>query len=137
MIVIKPPRSITGYWTDRPLALKGLVVVALPLAILFGALFSLYLASNAETRAEEDVRRAFAIQRDTYQVHALLAEAAAGARGYVLTGQSRFLEPYRKAEAELPSTMGRLDAEIRDAEVRMRFERLRQATTRKREGLKI
>ena len=112
------------------------MVVALPLAILFGALISLYLASNAETRAEDDVRRAFAIQRDTYQVHALLAEAAAGARGYVLTGRPRFLEPYRKAEAELPATMNRLDNEIRDAEVRRGFERIRKATTQKREGLK-
>jgi PAS domain S-box-containing protein len=134
--VRRPARTITGYWTDRPLAFKGLVVVALPLTILFGALISLYLASNAETRAEDDVRRAFAIQRDTYQVHALLAEAAAGARGYVLTGQPRFLEPYRKAEAELPATMKRLDGEIRDAEVRQRFERIRQATSQKREGLK-
>jgi PAS domain S-box-containing protein len=136
MTVSKPIRPITGYWADRPLAFKGLVVIALPLAILFGALISLYLASNAETRAEDDVRRAFAIQRDTYQVHALLAEAAAGARGYVLTGQARFLEPYRKAEAELPVTMARLDAEIRDAEVRQRFERIRRATVQKREGLK-
>ncbi|MFN3451717.1 MAG: CHASE3 domain-containing protein, partial [Sphingorhabdus sp.] len=135
-MVGKPIRPITGYWADRPLAFKGLVVIALPLAILFGALISLYLASNAETRAEDDVRRAFAIQRDTYQVHALLAEAAAGARGYVLTGQARFLEPYRKAEAELPVTMARLDAEIRDAEVRQRFETIRRATTQKREGLK-
>lgn len=136
MMVGNPARMITGYWADRPLAFKGLVVITLPLAILFGALISLYLASNAETRAEDDVRRAFAIQRDTYQVHALLAEAAAGARGYVLTGQARFLDPYRKAEAELPVTMARLDAEIRDAEVRQRFESIRRATTQKREGLK-
>ena len=91
---------MTRFWADRPLALKGLVVVALPLAILLGALVLLYAASNAEVRAEEDVRRAVAIQRDTYQVHALLAEAAAGVRGYALTGEDRFLEPYRKAEAE-------------------------------------
>lgn len=136
MTVSKPIRPITGYWADRPLAFKGLVVIALPLAILFGALISLYLASNAETRAEDDVRRAFAIQRDTYQVHALLAEAAAGARGYVLTGQARFLEPYRKAEAELPVTMARLDADIRDMEVRQRFETIRRATVQKRDGLK-
>ena len=136
MILGRPAQNGTGYWTNRPLAFKGIVVVALPLAILFGALISLYLASNAETRAEADVRRAFAIQRDTYQVHALLAEAAAGARGYVLTGQPRFLEPYRKAEAELPATMNRLDGEIRDSEVRRGFERIRRATVQKREGLK-
>lgn len=132
----QPARMMTAYWTDRPLAFKGIVVIALPLAILLGALMSLYIASNAETRAEDDVRRAFAIQRDTYQVHALLAEAAAGARGYALTGQPRFLEPYRKAEADLPATMARLDRVIRDAEVRERFERIRRATVQKRAGLK-
>lgn len=136
MTPTQPARMITAYWTDRPLAFKGIVVIALPLAILLGALMSLYIASNAETRAEDDVRRAFAIQRDTYQVHALLAEAAAGARGYALTGQPRFLEPYRKAEADLPATMTRLDRVIRDAEVRDRFERIRRATVQKRAGLK-
>ncbi len=129
-------RGLTRFWADRPLALKGLVVVALPLAILLGALVLLYAASNAEVRAEEDVRRAVAIQRDTYQVHALLAEAAAGVRGYALTGEPRFLEPYRKAEAELPQTMQRLDEAIRDPEVRGHFNRINDLTVRKREGLK-
>ncbi len=122
-------------WADQPLAIKGLVVVALPLAVLLGALLSLYLASRAEARAEADVRAAFAIQSDIHEVHALLAEAASGVRGYLLTGQSRFLEPYVKAEAELPATFERLDAEIRDAEVRSRFERVRDLAGRKREGL--
>lgn len=131
-----PARRMTRFWADRRLALKGLVVIALPLAILLGALVSLYIASNAEVRAENDVRRAFAIQRDTYQVHALLAEAAAGVRGYALTGQERFLEPYRKAEADLPQTMARLNAAIRDREVRQHFDRINELTARKREGLK-
>jgi len=129
-------RRMTRFWADRRLALKGLVVIALPLAILLGSLVSLYIASNAEARAENDVRRAFAIQRDTYQVHALLAEAAAGVRGYALTGQERFLEPYRKAEADLPLTMARLDQAIRDREVREHFNRINDLTARKREGLK-
>lgn len=130
-----PMRSIASYWTDRPLAFKGVVVVALPLTILIAALLSLYLASNAGSRAEDDVRRAFSIQRDIYQVHALLAEAAAGVRGYALTRQDRFLDPYRKAEANLPTTMVRLDREIRDPVVRRGFERIEALTTSKREGL--
>lgn len=131
-----PARRINRFWADRALASKGLVVIALPLTILLGALVSLYIASNAEVRAENDVRRAFAIQRDTYQVHALLAEAAAGVRGYALTGQERFLEPYRKAEASLPPTMVRLDQAIRDREVRQRFNRINDLTARKRDGLR-
>lgn len=123
-------------WTDRPLAFKGLVVIALPLAVLLGALVSLYLASSAEARAEDDVRRAFAIQRDIYQVHALLAEAATGVRGYALTGEDRFLKPFRNSERELPLTLKRLDIAIEDEVVSRYFEDLLLVTEEKREGLR-
>ncbi len=123
------------FWSDRPLAVKGLIVIALPLAALLGALLSLYAASTAEIRAEDDVRRAFAIQRDTSQVHALLAEAAAGVRGYALTSERRFLRPYEQAEAALPATMKRLRGQIRDPEVAFYFRRIEAAVGRKREGL--
>lgn len=129
-------RKNSRFWADRPLAVKGLVVVILPLAILLGSLVSLYLASSAETRAENDVRRAFAIQRDTYQVHALLAEAAAGVRGYVLTGEERFLQSYRQAQDEVPATMARLDTAIEDPVVRGHFETLRLRERDKQDGLK-
>ena len=115
---------------------KGPVVIALPLAVLLGSLLSLYLASNAEARAEDDVRRAFAIQRDTYQVHALLAEAAAGVRGYVLTRDDRFLAPFREAQREVPSSMTRLDKAIEDPLVRDHFEELQILESEKRIGLR-
>lgn len=111
-------------------------MIALPLAILLGALGSLYLASNAESRAEDDVRRAFEIQRDTYQVHALLAEAAAGVRGYVLTREERFLEPYRKAERDVPQTMARLDQAIEDVVVRGAFDDMTRVVADKRARLR-
>lgn len=130
-----PSAGPARIWANQPLALKGLVVIALPLAILIAALFTLYFGSRKEARAEADVRSAFAILRDVHEVHALLAEAASGVRGYLLTGQERFLEPYVKAEAELPATFARLDAEIRDAEIRRRFDTLRQLAERKRIGL--
>ncbi|WP_298303719.1 ATP-binding protein [uncultured Erythrobacter sp.] len=128
-------KGSTRFWTDRPLAFKGLVVVALPLAVLLGALVSLYLASSAETRAEDDVRRAFAIQRDVYQIQALLAEAEAGVRGYALTREDRFLAPYHTAEEDLPATLARLDEAIEDETVRPRFVELLQVTQAKRDGL--
>ena len=130
-------KPLTWFWTDRPLAFKGLVVVALPLTILLGSLVSLYLASNAETRAEDDVRRAFAIQRDIYQVHALLAEAAGGVRGYVLTREDRFLEQYLAAEENIPATMQRLDVAVQDEVVRVYFDRLVEAVGEKRDNLRV
>lgn len=130
-----PRAGIGRYWADLSLPFKGLVLVALPLVILIGSLGSLYVASDAEARAEDDVRRAFAIQRDIYQVHALLAEAASGVRGYLLTDQNRFLEPLYKAERELPPTLARLDEAIEDEGVRSEFDRFLEITEEKLAGL--
>ena len=127
--------NVSRAWSDLPLTRKGLVVVALPLVILIGSLVTLYRASDAEARAEDDVRRAFAIQRDVYQVHALLAEAASGVRGFLLTEQERFLEPYWEANRELPETLARLDVAIEDRDVRQAYEDFLSQADQKREGL--
>lgn len=133
--VFTAPAFIARAWADLPLTRKGLVVVALPLFILMVSLFTLYRASDEETRAESDVRRAFAIQRDMYQTHAELAEAASGVRGFILTGQERFLEPYVKANEDLPATLARLDAAIEDRDVRDAYELFLTLADQKRAGL--
>lgn len=122
-------------WANLPLTTKGVVVVALPLSILLLALVSIYLASLAEAEAEDAVRAAFVIERDIHAAYALLAEAASGVRGYLLTGQERFLEPNTKADAELPAILARLDANIRDPVVRAGFERVKILVDQKQEGL--
>ncbi|MEO1188334.1 MAG: CHASE3 domain-containing protein, partial [Pseudomonadota bacterium] len=101
-------------WADLSLTRKGLIVAALPLIILMGSLIALFTAFAAETRAEDELRRAFAIQRDMHEVHALLAEAGSGVREHLLTGNTSALEPFREAQAELPALLTRLDAESED-----------------------
>jgi PAS domain S-box-containing protein len=122
-------------WADLSLTGKGLVVIALPLVILIGSLLALYLAFDAEARAEDEVRRAFAIQRDMYQVHALLAEAGSGVREFVLSGEARALEPLRETQTRLPETLSRLDASIRDEGVRQAFGVFLSLAGQKLEGL--
>lgn len=126
-------RPWVRWWADRPLATKGLVVVA-PLVLLLSVL-SLHRIGEAELRAERDVGTTFAIQADVHQVHALLAEAASGVRGYRLTGETRFLKPYVKAEAALPGVLARLRGMVRDPEARRRLDRISVLAGCKREGL--
>lgn len=111
------------------------MVIALPLVILISSLLALYLAFDAEARAEDEVRRAFAIQRDMYQVHALLAEAGSGVREFVLSGENRSLEPLREAQILLPETLNRLDTSIRDQGVRDAFGVFLSLSDQKLEGL--
>jgi PAS domain S-box-containing protein len=122
-------------WADLGLGLKGLIVVALPLAILLAGIGALHLSASAGAQAEARVRLTFAIQRDIHEVHALLAEAASGVRGYRLTGRRAFLEPYVKAEALLPTTLDRLRRTARDPEIRRRLARVDGLVVLKRDGL--
>lgn len=122
-------------WADLGLGPKGLIVVALPLAILLSGIGALHLSGRAEAQAEAQVRLTFAIQRDIHEVHALLAEAASGVRGYRLTGRRAFLEPYVKAEALLPMTLDRLRRTARDPEIRLRLRRVDELVVLKRDGL--
>ncbi|MBI1255622.1 MAG: PAS domain S-box protein [Hyphomonas sp.] len=122
-------------WADLPLTVKGLVVIALPLVILIASLVMLYMAFSAESRAEEDVRRAFAIQRDMYQVHSLLAEAGGGVREFILTGEDRSLRTLNDAQELLPQTLARLDVAIEDRAVREAYEVFLSLSDQKLDGL--
>lgn len=130
-------RAVSRWWANRPLATKGLVVVAVPLLIFLGSVAALYAISRVESRAEQDVRLTIAIQNDVNEVHALLAEASSGVRGYLLTGEPRFLEPYEQAERLVPQVTGRLRGSIRDAEASAHLARIEALASQKRAGLSL
>lgn len=130
-------RKIARWWANRPLATKGLVVVAVPLLIFLGSVAALYAISRMEARAEQDVRLTIAIQNDVNEVHALLAEASSGVRGYLLTGEPRFLEPYQRAEQMVPQVTARLRSAVRDADAATRLARIEELAGQKREGLAL
>lgn len=129
--------GIARWWANRPLATKGLVVVAVPLLIFLGSVAALYAISRMESQAEQDVRLTIAIQNDVNEVHALLAEASSGVRGYLLTGEPRFLEPYQRAERVVPQVTARLRAAIRDTEASVHLARIETLASQKREGLSL
>jgi PAS domain S-box-containing protein len=130
-------QGVSRWWANRPLATKGLVVVAMPLLIFLGSVAALYAISRMEARAEQDVRLTIAIQNDVNEVHALLAEASSGVRGYLLTGEPRFLEPYERAERVVPQVTERLRSAIRDSEASVHLARIETLASQKREGLSL
>ncbi|NIA00919.1 ATP-binding protein [Massilia sp. CCM 8734] len=131
-------RALAGWsqwWSNRSLRVKGLVLIAVPLVILLGALASGYLMGAESRRAQQGVQRTLQIQHDIQEVHTLLAEAATGVRGYLLTGRANFLERYRIAETELPRTLRRLRGQIRDPQQRALLDQVAALAARKSEGL--
>lgn len=105
------------HWRDWPLGLKSLAAVAVPMALLLFALLFNYRMQQEINKADANLRHALSIQTDIQTLHLLIAEAATGVRGFLLTNREDFLEPYRKTQKTLPQALERLNAKIRDKQV--------------------
>jgi signal transduction histidine kinase len=100
---------LTRWWTDLPIRLKGLVVVAIPLVALLVATFSLYLVRQSLDRQQDTLRRAQEVRSQVQTVLTLLLEAETGVRGYRLTMSQEFVRPYRRAFDRLPRALASLE----------------------------
>jgi CHASE3 domain sensor protein len=89
-------------WSDLALQRKALIVAAIPVVALLVVSATFVLAREAEARATELVSRTLAVQAELGRVQALLVDAETGVRGYLLTEDPGFLEPYERARDDLP-----------------------------------
>ena len=78
------------------------VVLALIVASVFVVLIQAISALNDATRRET---RARDVRAATLVLEKLVIDLENGARGYVISGNERFLEPFEEAKAQLPSRL--------------------------------
>lgn len=101
--------SPTGPNPNRNLTI--IAVLAAVAALLVLSLTGLELVKEFERgrslRAE--VERSHKTRAQIQRVFSLLQDAETGQRGYVITGEERFLEPYREAETQLADQVDRLE----------------------------
>ncbi|PBK52779.1 histidine kinase [Pseudomonas syringae pv. actinidiae] len=122
-------------WEDLPLHGKALVAISLPLAMLMFSLVLIYIAERQTAQAEEDVRRVLLVQGDIQTLHTQIAEGAASVRGYLLTHQEDFLPGYINAQPLIDAALVRLDANIRDQQMREHLKSIEPLIHTKVDGL--
>ncbi|KPW46679.1 ATP-binding protein [Pseudomonas syringae group genomosp. 3] len=122
-------------WEDLPLRGKALVAISLPLAMLMFSLVLIYIAERQTAQAEEDVRRVLLVQGDIQTLHTQIAEGAASVRGYLLTHQEDFLPGYINAQPLINAALVRLDANIRDQQMREHLKSIEPLIRTKVDGL--
>lgn len=84
---------------------KILAIMVIPVVVLVAATFAL-LASRQETTDALIAERHEAALRDAFGLVLVdMTDAESATRGYVLTGESLFLEPYDRGLARLPTDM--------------------------------
>jgi PAS domain S-box-containing protein len=90
----------------------GALLLALGLLLASALALHLNLQQLAEGRAL--VLRTNAISQELVELQAHIREAETGQRGYLLTGQERYLAPYERAIAQIPEDLVQLEALIED-----------------------
>ena len=81
-------------------------------AVLLAAGALLLRAVDDQARAWSSTYRTHAFVRTLETALSTLKDAETGTRGYLLTGEPRFLEPYEAATAALPRTLSGLEASV-------------------------
>src|SRR5688572_29134474 len=88
-------------WFDLPLTIKGMIVVAVPLVCTLFFVVALYTFQAQRDQLTQWIGRAFQAGTTLQAIITLLSDAETAARGFLLTHDPKYLEPYHKAEREL------------------------------------
>ena len=129
-------RWLEKAWQNLPLGFKGVIVIALPLAILLASLSSLFMREQESTKLENQLKRALQNQRDIQTVHTQLLEASTGVRDFLLTGDKHFLEIFFEAEKKLPKIITALEERLENDEQKQRLSRILPLVTKNLADLK-
>lgn len=79
----------------------------LALAAMLSA-FAIHMSNLRQSQIDDVV----ALQASARQLQSIWLEAETGQRGYLLTGNERFLQPYDRAKSDYPAVMARLQREL-------------------------
>ena len=87
-------REVPTRWWRVSLRAKGVAVLAVPMAALFAALFSIYWVEGDVRDADQTVVRAYAMRAELAELRSSLLDAETAVSGYLATGEKRFLAIY-------------------------------------------
>ena len=84
---------------------KGVAVLAVPMAALFAALFSIYWVEGDVQDADQTVVRAYTLRAELVELRSSLLDAHTAVSGYLATGEKRFLTLYDASRRTIDQTL--------------------------------
>lgn len=99
---------------------RGIVLAAVPIASLVTALATFGWLHLRTTDLERWVDHTQVIRVETNQLLASLLDAETGVRGYDITRQAEFLEPYDRAQREIPRLLADIQGMVANNPQQMR-----------------
>ena len=97
-------------WVDRSMRAKGLVVIAVPIAILVVVLGSTFWFTHVDNRAQNVAANSRQIVDSATTLENSLLSAQTDLGGYLLTGDASFQRSFAQADKSVPTHLGQLEA---------------------------
>jgi PAS domain S-box-containing protein len=101
------PRGVLSRWWRVSLRAKGVAVLAVPMAALFAALFTISWVEGEVGEADATVVRAYHMRGDLVDLRSSLLDAQTAVSGYLATGEKRFLTIYHASVQAVGETLSR------------------------------
>lgn len=118
---MSPFSGLGRQWSLWSLSTKALAIIAVPLAPLLLTTLIFYVTDRREREAQAATTRSAEISAELQATFMLVVEAETGTRGFLLTGDRAFLEAFTQGVALLPGRFQRVEALVRDPDVRERL----------------
>lgn len=135
-ITLTPPPSSARRVPRMSLATRLLLVASASFVALIAAIAVLVVLESRQERDDQLVARSLEVRSAIQSVGGLLVDAEVGVRGYLLTSEEAFLDPYVEATASLGPALDRLDALVDDNTAQAdRSARIRRAAERRLDQL--
>ena len=106
------PRGVLNRWWRVSLRAKGVAVLAVPMAALFVALFTISWVEGDVGQADAMVVRAYHMRGDLVDLRSSLLDAQTAVSGYLATGEKRFLGIYHASVQAIGEMMARTGVEM-------------------------
>jgi PAS domain S-box-containing protein len=107
------PRDVPTYWWRVSLRARGVAVLAVPMAALFAALFSIYWVEGDIRDADQTMVRAYTMRSPLVELRSSLQDAQTAISAYLATGEKRFLTLFDTSRQTIDQTLSRISARTR------------------------
>ncbi len=111
-------------WQSLPVRYRGAIIVALPFSCLIVTLIASVWSRQSAIATYKQIDHTKTVILDSNRLLKILLDAETGTRGYVISRNPIFLEPYNKARQELPAIVNRLKQDLPNDVQGKRFKRI-------------
>lgn len=120
-------QHLYNFWYNRKLPYKGAAVISIPVACLATSLIIFAYLQQQVTEAQSWLRHTYEVRKKTDKIFNLLLNCETSIRGYDITRQQKFLEPYRESIPQIPGVVGELGKLVSDNPSQIeRYQRLKK-----------